>query len=321
MSKRITRRRPVSLEIAGSVQQINAPGLKIMRRGGKLHLYWVKDEHADYRFYKPKTVPIHVNLSNPDVRETIEQICQREQQAMLDSSELKASDRDRLAPHYRGTIASLIELYEHDQDSAFNEIKENSKESYRAWLKVVRESIGARRLDRISAKHFRSYYRAWRKPAVEGGEDRVRRAYGCIQIVRAILSYGIEADFPDCDRLRKGLSQMRFAKNPPREETLMYAHADAIVDICISAGDVSMALSQALEWDCGLRQIDVVGQWRLEPGSYVLKAGEIRRGSKVWSGMTIDLVRLDRDLVVRTSKTGQPVIHAIDKCELVARCE
>jgi hypothetical protein len=113
---------------------------------------------------------------------------------------------------------------------------------------------------------------------------------------------------------------MSFEKNPPREETMTFEHAEAIVDICLNADDVGMALSQAIQFDCMFRQGDVIGQWRAEQATYILRPGEVRRGPKVWSGMTIDQIQPDRELAVRTSKTGQPVVHAINKCTLIMRC-
>ena len=322
MTSRVTRARKVTLKVGGQVIQLTAPGLKSIRRGPERQLYWVKDEHPDFEFYPTKTVRIHVDLSSIEACDfdLIESVCQREQQAMLAWADGAVSDKSRLAPKYNGTVGSLVDLYERDEESAFEDVKDNTKEGYRDWLKVIKDTIGARRLDRLSPKHFRSYYKRWREPAEKGGEERVRRAYGCIQMIRALLSYGIEADLPDCERLRKGLSQMRFSKNPPREQTMSFAQAAAIVEACLNQNDVHTALTQALQYECFLRQGDILGAWRDEPATYVPKPGEVRRGTRVWSGMTIDRVQLTDNLVVRTSKTAQAVVHAIDKCALVVRC-
>jgi integrase len=320
MTSRITRPRKVTVKIAGQEIQLNAPGLKSIMRGNKQQLYWVKDDHPCFKFYTPKTVRIHVDLCILTDLSLIESICQREQQAMLAWVDGAVSDKSRLAPKYNGTVGSLVDLYEYDDESAFEDVKDNTKEGYRNWLKVIRDTIGARRLDRLSPKQFRSYHKRWREPSEEGGEERVRRAYGCIQMMRVLLSYGIEADLPDCERLRKGLSQMRFSKNPPREQTMSLAQAEAIVEECLKQNDVHTALTQALQYECFLRQGDIVGSWREESPTYALKPGEVRRGTKVWSGMTIDRIQLTENLVVRTSKTRQPVVHALSKCELVVRC-
>jgi hypothetical protein len=320
MTSRVSRRRPVKIQLAGRTIELDAPGLKTIRRGLLRQFYWVKDDGPDFKGYETKTVRIHLDETDPDAAERIKEICRREQAAMLEWADGHVSDKSRLAPKYNGTMGSLIDLYQWDDESAFEGVKHTTKQNYSDWLKVVRETIGLRRLDRMHPKNFRKYYKNWRKPTTPVGEERVRRAYGCIQMVRVALSYGIEADLPDCKRLRDGLTRMSFEKNPPREEIMTFAQADAIVRQCIDAGDISTALVQSIQYDCMLRQNDVIGQWRPEPSTYVLKAGEVRRGIKVWSGMTIDLIQVDRDLVVRTSKTSQPVVHAIDKCGLVMRC-
>lgn len=322
MTSRVTRPRKVTVKIAGQEIELNAPGLKSIKRGNKQQLYWVKDEHPDFEFYRTKTVRIHVDLSSLEACdfELVESTCQREQQAMLAWADGAVPDKSRLAPRYDGTMGSLVDLYSHDNESAFEDVKDNTKEGYRDWLKVIKDTIGARRLDCLSPKNFRSYHKRWREPAEEGGAERVRSAYGCMQMARVLFSYGIEADLPDCERLRKGLSQMRFSKNPPREQTMTFAQAEAIVEECLKQNDVHMALTQALQYEAFLRQGDIVGSWREEPPAYVLKPGEVRRGTKVWSGMTIDRIQLADNLVVRTSKTTQPVVHALDKCELVVRC-
>jgi hypothetical protein len=80
------------------------------------------------------------------------------------------------------------------------------------------------------------------------------------------------------------------------------------------------ALVQAIQFECFLRQNDVIGQWRkLKPG-YVAQAGDVVIGDKYWRGMTMEMIRLGDTLVVRTSKTGKPVVHALASCQLVVEC-
>jgi hypothetical protein len=318
---RITRPRLVTVQVGEQSLEIQAPGFKSMRRGAERQFYWIKDDHAEFALYEPKTLRIYVGGLDPKAAgERIQRICQREQEAMLAWADGNASDRERLGPKYDGTLKSVIELYRNDEESSFPNLKDNTKQSYRDSLKIVAETIGLRRLDRLHPKNFRRYYNNWREPAESGGEERIRRAYGCIQMVRVVLSYGIEADIPECKRLRDGLSRMSFEKNPPREEIMSFEQAESIVDLCLKENDVSMALTQAVAFDCMFRQGDIRGDWREESLTYVLRPGEVQRGSKIWSGMTIDQLRPGGVLSVRTSKTGQPVAHAIDKCTLVMRC-
>lgn len=317
------RKRFSRLSIAGQLIELDAPGLKQVKRKNGVDLYWAKDEGALFSDYRPATVRIHVDLSDSNAKATIEQICQREQECLERWLDKGNDDKERVKPKFNGTIGSLCLIYESDPESGFADIQENTQSSYQDWLKIIRETIGLRRIDVLPAKYFRTCYRAWREPASPGEEPRVRRAYGCIQMIKILLGYGMQANlfYAHCKRLLSGLSKMRFAKNPPRDSVLTYEHANAIVTCALEAGDISSALVQALQFECFLRQIDIVGKWRKVKSSYAPKPGEVHQGTKVWSGMTIGMILTDDEILrVRTSKTGQYVIHDLAKCELVARC-
>ena len=157
-------------------------------------------------------------------------------------------------------------------------------------------------------------------PVAKGSAERVRRAYGCIQILRVLLGYGIECGIADCRRLRSDMEGMRFPRNPPRDKTMPFEQAEAFVTEALKRNETGLALAQALQFECFLRQNDVIGTWRDKSEDYPLQPGEIRIGAKVWRGLTWDRLRLGDDLLIRTSKTGQPVTHAIDACALVVRC-
>ncbi|MBI1201944.1 MAG: hypothetical protein GC182_05480 [Rhodopseudomonas sp.] len=320
------RPRKSILEIGDQRVELDAPGLKVIRRKLERNVYWAVDEAEEFKGYKPRTVRIHVDLNarTPEgvhaTASTIEEICAREQQALLSWADGNLHDRKRLAARFDGTLRSVIELYRSDPESGFQDLKGNTQENYEDWLRIVEETIGSRRVDCISPKWFRTCYRRWREPAQKGGPERVRRAYGCIQMVKVVLDLGVQSDLPHCQRLRVGMEKIRFGKNAPREETMSYDQAKAIVDFCLSKKNVAMALSQATHWDTMLRQKDVIGQWRSETDDYVLKPGEIRKGGLVWSGLTLDMIAPGKTLVVRTSKTSQPVVHLIDECQLIMRC-
>jgi hypothetical protein len=319
MTHRAKRRRLATLLIAGEPIKLDAPGLKAMKRSeGRVDLYWVASKDAVERGYPTKTRRIYVDLSVAAAALEIESICRAEQsvmQAWLDDSGI--FDRQRL--RFDGTLGSLINLYASDPDSSYRDLRENTAQAYDDTLKVVRNSVGARRLDRLKAKDFRRWYRNWKAPVEKAGPERVRRAYGAIQLLRIVLSYGVESDFAICRKLRTDIEKMRFARNPPRDKTLTFSQVEAFVAEALTRGELGLALAQALQFECMLRQGDVIGAWRGEPASYKLKPGEIRSGVRVWKGLTWEQITLGSDLVIRTSKTGQPVVHALSACQLVKR--
>jgi len=52
----------------------------------------------------------------------------------------------------------------------------------------------------------------------------------------------------------------------------------------------------------------------------VAQAGDVIIGDKYWRGMTMEMIRIEDTLVVKTSKTGKPVVHALASCQLVVEC-
>ena len=98
---------------------------------------------------------------------------------------------------------------------------------------------------------------------------------------------------------------------------MSYAETKAVVNEALRRGWKNFALSQALQHECVLRQIDVIGKWAKVKPDHVAAPGEIVLRGKVWRGLTMDQIALDTSLRIRTSKTGQPVVHKTAACELV----
>lgn len=328
MSEPKRRRKKLStVRIAGEEFKIHAPGFKaILRKGEDIaRPYWVADEDAVNSGYPTKTVPIPVglgvgNMPPCDVAAVIEDECQKQQNAMLAWLDGDVDDKERLAPKYNGTLGSLADCYESDEDSAYQELKENSAEVYKAWLKMVRETVGLRNVSRIVAKDFRRWYRMWKERSTSRGTDGTRQAYGGIQIIRIILNFGSESGIKKCLELRTAMENMKFRKNPPRNVVLTFAQVRAFLEEAWRRGELFTALVQAIQFECFLRQNDVIGQWRkIKPG-YVAREGDVIIGEKYWRGMTMAMIRLGDTLVVQTSKTGKPVVHALASCQLIVEC-
>ncbi len=105
------RTRNGKLLIAGEEVCISAPGLKQIKRKDRIDLYWAKDESPLLADYQPATVRIHVDLSDPDAKQKIEDYCRREQETMLLwLDEGTRGDKERLKPKFNGTFGSLCEL-------------------------------------------------------------------------------------------------------------------------------------------------------------------------------------------------------------------
>jgi hypothetical protein len=318
------RRKLAKLKLGGTTYSIEAPGLKCISRSGHAlpDLYWVADEKAVNAGYPTKTVRIHLhkNGSHDEIIELVKSTCRSEQNAMLAWLDGEKDDRERLAPKFDGTISSLADCYESDADSAYQELRENSANGYQAWLKMVRKTVGARLVHRLVAKDFRRWYRNWKEISTTKGTDGTRQAYGGVQIIRILLSYGAEAGILSCRRLRDDMKGMRFRKNAPRTVTMSFEQVKAFIEKAFEMNLPFMALCQALQFELLFRQIDIRGTWqRIGPRTIIQKT-DVVVGVRFWRGITMDMLKLGDQLVVQTSKTGQPVVHAIASCELVVDC-
>jgi hypothetical protein len=318
------RRRLAKLKLGETVYSIDAPGLKAIRRPLKHFpdLYWAAAEDAVNNGYPTKTVRIHppIKASHEEIIALAVSVCRAQQAAMLAWLDGEDDDKERLAPKFDGTIASLADCYESDIDSAYQELKSNSAEGYKPWLKMVRKTVGARLVFKVAAKDFRRWYRNWKEISTTRGTDGTRQAYGGIQIIRILLSYGAEAGIAKCRQLRDDMKGMRFRKNPPRTSTMTYDQVRAFIEKAFERKAPFMALNQALQFEGMFRQNDVRGQWRKANPDEKPAPGEIQVGGMIWQGITMEMLTLGEELVVRTSKTGQPVVHAIASCELVVEC-
>lgn len=318
MKKR--RARLSTLVIDGTEYKFSAPGFKKASRGEDkpLDLYWQAADDAIDAGYPTKTVPLQIDLSEPtSAIEQIQKRCSELQAEMLTWLDGDRDDRARLQFKFDGTVGSLVDCFISDPYSGFADIQENSRQGYMPWLRMIKNTVGARLVSRLVAKDFRRWYRNWREHAAKGGNEGVRTAYGGIQGVRMLLNYGIESGIKYCRLLRSDMDKIRFPRGAPREETLSYAEAKAFVLEALKRGEKSMALSQALQFETYLRQIDVIGKWTKSPTDYIAQTGEVAMRGKVWRGLTMDAISLGEDLKIRTSKTSQPVVHRLNSCELV----
>ncbi len=72
------RTRKAIVGIADQNVEVIAPGLKQIKRKQGVDLSWANA--APFADHRPATARIDVDLSNPDARETLERVCQREQE-------------------------------------------------------------------------------------------------------------------------------------------------------------------------------------------------------------------------------------------------
>jgi hypothetical protein len=262
------------------------------RQDGSTAYYWVASavsRHA--KDYPQKTVRVHGDI------EEVTQRCQ------VLTSELKQwlAQKGIGAPaQYDGTLKSLIRMYQHTKGSGYFEVKSNTRAMYNFSLSLLEKDCGMRRLSRVTGLDIRAWYDHFKEPAAEDGEERTRRAYQCMQLLRIVVGFGVVANITDCFRLKTVLEEMRFHVPRGRTEQITFEQAQAVCEVALSKGLTSIALAQALQFELTLRQIDVIGRW--EKMDDARDGGITDRGQRWRDGLLWAHLNADGILTKPTSK-------------------
>jgi len=75
-----------------------------------------------------------------------------------------------------------------------------------------------------------------------------------------------------------------FDMRPVRREPMSAENAERFVDYALSIGDVRMALAQACQFELGLRQSEVIGEWLPVTADDVIGPGDIVFQRQRWVG-------------------------------------
>src|SRR5581483_11674374 len=148
------------------------------------------------------------------------------------------SSRDT-RPVYDGTLHSLIACYQRDPLSPYRRVKQNTRESYDDWCRVLDRKFGARRVDRLLGQDFRRWFEEIAAP-IGDAPPRLRLARGCVrQMLPILFAYGAEVGLSKCKELYGVLEIMEFKvsqdvldlwhERRQPQQAMTYAQAEKIV--------------------------------------------------------------------------------------------
>jgi hypothetical protein len=209
----------------------------------------------------------------------------------------RAGDR-RLV--FDGTMASLIMAYRGDPDSPYRQLRYRTRETYDSLMRRIDHDLGSEKIEDLDARRLLRAHEEW------STEGRIAQAHSLIGMVRQLATYGASLlKNKECRELKVTLSEMRFQMAQPRAQPLLVEHVHAIRAKAHEMRLPEIALTQALQFDCQLRQKDVIGEWVpiSEPGE-----SDIISGSEKWlRGLRWE--EIDSNLILRhvTSKRGMRV--------------
>ncbi len=214
--------------------------------------------------------------------------------------------------HYDGTVGSLCDCFERHPESPIHEVRRTTARSYRESLKILRATVGKRAIRAVAPLEVKRWFREWRAPKVEGGEERPKRAHDAVAALRMILRFGVSMKKTECRDLVDGLAKMQFEKSGARESVMTVDHARAFIKTALARGDergLYMAIGLATQFETMLRQGDVIGEWSRDEKT----RREVWIGSYRWENIQDGILR------VRTSKSNSTklVVHDLKRLDLL----
>lgn len=276
----------------------NAPGLVWVPLTDGWRARWQARTDLVNRGYLPKTVNLWSGTELTEVSKMlISAKCRTLQDAML----VWGRGGVPIIGNFDGTLYSLVRCYKTDPDSTYHKLRFKSRVFYNTLCGILLRDHAALDVSDIKARNLLRMHEAW------SADGKVPMGHAMIGMVRTLCSFGstiLEND--ECSRIGAVLHKMRFKMAKPRVERLTAEQATAIRAAAHAMARPSIALAQAFQFECMLRQKDVIGEWvpEGEPGL-----------SDIWNDSGEKWLRglrwqeIDKNLVLRhtTSKRNKEI--------------
>jgi hypothetical protein len=205
------------------------------------------------------------------------------------------------------SVAELVESYRADE--RYRRLGFKTRKFYDRVTTQLLQTCGNTNLVDIKRSEVQRLYDFWS----ENGKKQ-SMGHAVIAMLRIYVNYGATVlDLSECVRLSVLLRAMHFRQPRIRTERLTKEQIRLIIDKAHKQGRDSIALAQAFQAECPLRQIDVLGQWvpNSEPGISAVTYGDQKwmRGLR-WES-------IDANLVLHLRLGTKAIKVDLRKCELV----
>lgn len=241
------------------VEEDRAPGRKVMRRkSGRIDVYWVASKEARDAGFEPKTVTL---TDDPGATKAPPEVAARCRRMWAEMLEFVAGRMPAMRTAPYGTIAWLADLYQTDEESPYHAKRQSTREGYDKSLTIIRSTVGERRIDAVTAKDVRKWFRQWGRADDDGKLANPRRAYGCVQLLRIIVKHGKGLRNAACRELSQILTETEFPTSRGRKQAMSESQAVAFIAAAHELKCASIARAVAIQYCCALRQKDVIGEW------------------------------------------------------------
>lgn len=285
----------------------NAPGLCWRPRDGDWYAYWLCRSDLVKRGWKPTVVPMWRGgeLNEIEIKR-IQTECQQLQADMLMWSRGGAPE----GTVFDGTLKGLCARYQRDEYSNFPKLQYTTRQQYRTLMNVLTDEHGTKMIAEFRGPVLMKMFEGWQS------HRGLPMAKQILRMLRTLFSFGFTIlEDKECERLCNVMGKMRFKTAPKRSVWLIAEQAAAIRAHAHTTKYRSIALAQAIQFDCLLRQKDVIGEWLpvSEPGT-----SEIVYHAKKWM-KGIRWEEIDEKLILRhiTSKRQKPLEVPLRLCPMV----
>jgi len=154
------------------------------------------------------------------------------------------------------TIAELIAAYKSDPASPYHKLLFRVRENYDSQLRRFERDHGAEKIADLDDDRVQELRAGWSA----GGHLAITDSL--TGMLRILAAYGARAlQSKECRALKAITAEMNTRASKPRTERLTAAHAKAIIAKAHEMGRASIALAQAIQFECKLKQSVVIGTW------------------------------------------------------------
>jgi hypothetical protein len=205
------------------------------------------------------------------------------------------------------TVTQLVEKYQ--ATNQYRQLGFKTRKFYDRVTRQLLQTFADANLADIKIPEIQRLYDFWSKNGTKPS-----MGHALVAQFRIYVNYGATIlELPECVRLSVLLRAMHFRLPRVRTERLTEDHARLIIARSHRQGRDSIGLAQALQFECPLRQIDVIGLWipQSEPGFSDLPFGDKKwmRGLR-WSA-------IDKNLILRTTQGSKEIEVDLRQCPLV----
>lgn len=239
------------------------------------------------RGFLPKSQQLFVGEEPSEIEVSfIQDRCRKLQDEMLTFGR----DGLPLTSAYDGSLRSLINCYQTDPDSTYKGLRYGVRKNTDYLLKRLAADHGDEDLGDVKGRSILAWYKVW-----TNGDIKIAMGSAFVGQLRSLFTFGRSIlECQECVRLGQVMHDLRFKGTKSRKVSITAEQADAIrYKARLHFGWYSISLGQAFQFECTLRQKDVIGEWVpiAEDGiSSVIDKGEKWIRGLDWSEINENLI-------------------------------